>query len=81
MLEIHTEQKRRPVNLTIDEGILAHAKSLKLNTSRAAEMGILEAIKQAQAEQWKERHKSSIRAYNERVEGVGVLLVPDWDNS
>lgn len=80
MLELDSDQKRRPVNLTIDEGILAQAKSLKINTSRAAEMGILKAIKQARTEEWKQSHKSAIQAYNERVESLGVLLVPEWDN-
>lgn len=81
MLEIEPEQKRRPVNLTIDEGILSKAKSLNLNTSRAAEAGILKAIKQAQAEEWKREQIPAIQAYNESVEEAGVLLVPEWDNT
>ncbi|PSJ15721.1 type II toxin-antitoxin system CcdA family antitoxin [Nitrosomonas supralitoralis] len=46
---IETEiSKRRPVNLTIREDLMQNAKSLNLNTSKAAEAGIEDAIKKIQ---------------------------------
>ena len=33
--------KRRPINLTIRKDVLKEAKALKLNTSKAAEAGII----------------------------------------
>jgi antitoxin CcdA len=39
--------KRRPVNLTIRADILEEAGALKLNTSQAAETGIIAAVREA----------------------------------
>jgi antitoxin CcdA len=70
--------KRRPVNLTIREDLLENAKALNLNTSKAAEAGIEDAIKKIQASKWLESNKEAILAHNLRVEKEGTLLKPDW---
>ncbi len=70
--------KRRPVNLTIREDLLENAKSLNLNTSKAAEAGIEDAIKKIQASKWLESNKEALLAHNLRVEKEGTLLKPDW---
>lgn len=70
--------KRRSVNLTIREDIMNSAKSLDLNVSRAAEAGIVEAIRQARAAAWQRENRAAIAAHNARVESGGVLLKPDW---
>lgn len=70
--------KRKPVNLTVREDILADAKSLGLNTSKAAEAGIQFAVKKAKEERWLKENKKSLDAYNKRIEEKGLLLTPDW---
>lgn len=70
--------RRRSVNLTIREDILADAKSLSLNASQAAEAGIVEAIRQARTHAWRAENRAGIDAHNARVEKDGVLLTPDW---
>lgn len=70
--------KRRSVNLTISEDVMEAARALELNTSRAAEAGIIEAIRQARAEAWRRENEAAIEAHNARVEKDGVLLTPDW---
>jgi len=70
--------KRRSVNLTIREDIINSAKSLNLNVSRAAEAGIVEAIRQARIATWKRENRAAIEAHNARVESGGMLLTPDW---
>jgi len=70
--------KRRSVNLTIPEDIINSAKSLDLNVSRAAEAGIVEAIRQARIAAWKRENRAAIEAHNARVESGGMLLTPDW---
>ena len=70
--------KRRPVNLTIREDILKKAKDLSLNASKAAEYGILLAIKAEREKQWLEENKEAISAHNERIEREGTLLKPAW---
>ena len=70
--------RRRPVNLTIREDILKDAKDLKLNASKAAELGISNAIREARAAAWLEDNKSALMAHNQRIENEGILLTPDW---
>ena len=70
--------KRRPVNLTIREDILNEAKSLKLNASKAAEAGLIHAIKETHAREWLKTNKKALLAHNQRVEESGTFLKPDW---
>jgi antitoxin CcdA len=70
--------KRRPVNLTIREDVLHEAKSLKLNTSKAAERGIINAVREARAQKWLEENQSALQAHNERIDKQGTLLKPSW---
>ncbi len=72
--------KRRPINLTIREDILAEAKSLKLNASKAAESGIAEAVRQAREEAWRDENMMAIAAHNKRIEKDGTLLTPSWSD-
>jgi len=73
--------KRRNVNMTIREDMIADAKALKLNVSKAAEAGIAEAVKRAKAEQWLKENGEAINAHNDRMSGGGPLLRPSWDAS
>jgi antitoxin CcdA len=79
-MQIYSEEttKRRPVNLTIREDVLKEAKELNLNTSKAAETGILSAIKKAQEDLWLEQNQKAIKAYNQDIENRGLLLKPSW---
>ena len=80
-MHIPSEQevsKRRPVNLTIREDVLSEAKSLKLNASKAAETGIINAVKEAKAKEWLEANKQALQAHNKRVAQEGTLLKPNW---
>ena len=70
--------KRRSVNLTIREGILRHAKTLRLNASQAAEAGIVEAVRKKQEEEWLAANREAILAHNKRIDGDGPLLTHGW---
>ena len=70
--------KRKGVNLTIREDILAEAKALRLNASQAAEAGIRGAIRTAREAEWRRQAGPAIDAYNERIARDGPLLVSDW---
>lgn len=70
--------KKRAVNLTIREDLIAEARKLNLNTSKAAEIGIMHAIKEARAAQWLEDNKQALAAHNKRIDEEGILLTPDW---
>jgi antitoxin CcdA len=80
-MQTHSERsasKRRPVNLTIREDVLSEAKSLQLNASKAAEAGIINAVKEAKAKEWLETNRQALQAHNERAAEDGTLLEPKW---
>lgn len=70
--------KRRPVNLTIRQDVLTEAKGLNLNASKAAEAGLLDAIRREKERQWRHENKQAIDAHNARVDTTGTLLTPIW---
>lgn len=70
--------RRRKINLTIPEDVIAQARSLNLNASEAAEAGLRRAIAEAQTARWREENRAAIEAHNARVSRRGVLLTPDW---
>ena len=83
MDDIHKEQiydgsKRIPVSLTVRSELMREARSLRLNTSRAAEAGIELALKKAKEAAWLSESKPAIDAYNERINQSGTLLKPIW---
>jgi antitoxin CcdA len=70
-----TETKsRKAANLSIDEGILADAKALGINVSRAAETGIAEAVRKEKGRRWLEENREALLYYNEWMEENGLLL-------
>lgn len=73
--------RRRGVNLTIPEDVIAEAKALKLNASQAAEAGIRAAIARAREEEWRREAAPAIEAHNERILSRGTHLKPLWARS
>lgn len=74
----HEKTKRRPANLTIREDVINEARELGLNTSRAAEAGIVAAIREARAQEWLEQNKTAIDIHNKRMAREGVSIRPQW---
>ena len=73
-----TTPRRRSVNMTIREDIMKTAKSLRLNASKAAEAGIVRAIREAQEHEWRTQNRAAIEHHNKRIEQTGPLLTPHW---
>ena len=71
-------QRKRPVTLSISEGVMDAVASLDLNASRVAEAGLIEAVRKAIGEKWVKDNQDFIEAHNKRVEEHGVMLPPDW---
>jgi antitoxin CcdA len=77
--ESETPVKRRPVNLTIREDVIASAKELGLNASKMAEAGIIEAVRKAKEQAWLAENKGAIDVRNARIEKEGMILPsPQW---
>ena len=65
---------RRPTNLSIDAELLSLAKTLGVNISRSAEIGIKEAVSKKLREQWLQDNKDALIASNQFVEENGLPL-------
>lgn len=74
----HSSAKRRPVNLTIRADVLEEARALKLNTSQAAETGIIAAVREKHEQKWLKDSQSALQAHNRRIDRSGPLLTPGW---
>lgn len=70
--------RHKPVTLSINEEVLQAAKALQLNTSKAAEAGIREAVRQAQADAWLRDNAQAIEAYNQKIEERGIAIPAAW---
>jgi antitoxin CcdA len=64
--------QRKSVNLSIDTNILAEAKALNVNISRAADNGIAEAIRRRKAERWLAENREAIEENNRYFEEHGL---------
>ena len=70
-----TETKsRKAANLSIDEAVLADAKALNINVSRAAEAGIVEAVRAEKGRRWLEENREALESSNAWVEKNGLPL-------
>ena len=70
-----TETKsRKAANLSIDEGVLADAKALDINVSRAAETGIAEAVRKEKGRRWLEENREALLYFNQWYEENGNPL-------
>jgi antitoxin CcdA len=65
---------RRSTSLTLDRDLLDEAKELGVNISRAAEAGVLAAVKAERARRWKVDNAEAVAAYNKWIEENGVPL-------
>ena len=72
-----TAQTKKPTNLTLDSNLIASAKELGINLSQAAESGIRQKIREAQAEIWKRNNKDALISSNEFVDEHGLPLESD----
>lgn len=65
---------RKSTNLTLDATLLAEAKNLKVNLSRAAEKGIRRALQKKRETAWKAENKQAIVSSNNYTDEHGLPL-------
>ena len=65
---------RRPTNVSISESLLADARALEVNISRAAESGLMQAIAERRAELWLNENRGALESSNAYVENRGLPL-------
>ena len=66
--------KRKPVNMSIDTGIVAAAREAGVNPSQVSEEAIRRAANVARDAAWKEANKAWIDAHRSWVEGNELPL-------
>ena len=74
MLARTETRSRKAANLSIDEAVLADAKALNINVSRAAETGIAEAVRAEKGRRWLEENREALESSNAWVEKHGLPL-------
>lgn len=65
---------KRPTNVSLDPDLVAEAKELGINISRACEQGLLVQIRQARRENWLRDNKAAMESWNEWIEKNGIPL-------
>lgn len=68
------ESTRMPINVSSSTALVAEAKRLGLNISRACEDGLARQIAAHQAQRWKQENAESMAAWNDWAERDGLPL-------
>lgn len=64
----------KPTNLSLDPALVEEARAPGVDVSRAAEAGLTEALRRAQAEAWLAENAEAVRSSSEGVERNGLPL-------
>ncbi len=67
-------EAKRATNVSLSEVLLAEAKSLTVNVSRACEAGLAAEVREAKARRWQQENEAGFKAWNDYVERNGVPL-------
>jgi antitoxin CcdA len=66
--------KRRSVNLSLDEAVVAEAKEYGISLSRTSEEALAKAVKAERWRRWQEENREAIEANNRWLEENGLPL-------
>ncbi|MCW3846736.1 type II toxin-antitoxin system CcdA family antitoxin [Sphingomonas sp. LB-2] len=66
--------KRKPVNLSLDTGVVEAARALGINLSQTCESALRAATAAERSRKWQEEHREAIEANNAWVEKHGLPL-------
>lgn len=65
---------KRPTNVSLDPGLVAEAKTLGLNVSKACERGLMTEIRSAREAAWLAENAEAIASSNAYVAAHGLPL-------
>jgi antitoxin CcdA len=65
---------RRATNVSLPAAMVAEAKALGINVSRACETGIQAALSAERERRWRKENASAVAAYNRWIEENGIPL-------
>jgi antitoxin CcdA len=64
---------KKATNLTVNSDLLEKSRTLRINLSATLEKALVAELQAAEAEQWKNKNRSAIQAYNEFVAEHGCF--------
>jgi antitoxin CcdA len=67
LAERHSQGSKRAANLTLSAEVLADAKELGINISKACDLHLRELVRKEKEARWKAEHADFIQAYNKTV--------------
>lgn len=65
---------RRATNISLDQGLVADAKELGINVSRACEAGLARRVSEERNQRWKEENREATAEWNAYIEKHGLPL-------
>jgi antitoxin CcdA len=65
---------RRPTNVSLPEALVAEARALEVNLSRACEAGLDAAVQAARVRRWKAENAAAMESWAEPLERHGLPL-------
>lgn len=65
--------RRKAVNVTVNQDLLASARKYKLNLSKLLEDSLITELKKRWQDDWLDENKAAISAYNKRIAKHGVF--------
>jgi antitoxin CcdA len=65
---------RKPTNVSLNTALVAEAKRLGLNISRACEEGLVRQIAEEKGRQWRQENAEGMAAWNDWAERSGLPL-------
>ena len=64
--------RKRAVNVTVAEDVLAEAKRLKMNLSQVLEDELRKLVTEEKTRRWQEENREAIEAHNRFIEKHGI---------
>lgn len=65
--------RRKPVNVTVNQELLASARKYKLNLSKILEESLITELRKRWQDDWLNENKAAISSYNKRIGKHGVF--------
>ena len=65
--------RRKPVNVTVNQDLLASARKYKLNLSKLLEESLITELRLRWQNTWLDENKAAVADYNKRIEKHGVF--------
>ena len=73
-MNVPLKRVRKATNISLAADLVAEAKELEINLSRACEAGLEGALKEARQQRWQEENRAAIEAWGAWHEKHGLPL-------